>query len=458
MPDREAIREALAASEARLELATEASGLGVWDWDLLTDEMVYSDRAKEICGFPLDQPVTIDQVREVTHPEDIVRTVPQMERAIDPAIRDRAPFEYRLLLSSGEVRWVLAHGQAIFRDGKAVRYVGTIQDITEQKQVAQELLETNARLRLAMDAGRMAVWDVDVVTGHLSGSPELNRLLDFPPGALPALDEIRRRYRPGEGQRVRESAQAALARGERYFEVEFRYAWRDGTARWMQLRAEIMRTEDGEPRHILGVLLDITERKEAEERLKLLAREVDHRANNLLAVVQATAKLSSADSVDGLKSVIEGRIAALAHAHNLLAGSRWVSADLRRLVEEELKPYLTGEDGKVAVSGPGVALRADAAQSLAMVIHELATNAVKYGALNSPAGALAVDWWLGEGGDLFFNWRESGAKGVQPPTRRGFGVGMVDRAMRQLKGQAVYDWRDDGVICRLELPADRIAD
>jgi len=456
LPDREAIRQALAASEARLELATEASGLGVWDWDLVTDEMVYSERAKQICGFAPGKPVTMEQVRAVTHPEDIIRTIPQMERAIDPAIRDRSPYEYRLLRFDGEIRWVLAHGQAVFEGGRAVRYVGTIQDISEQKQVAQELIETNARLRLAIDAGRMAVWDVDVASGALTASPELNRLLDFPDGLLPSMDEVRTRYLPGEGERVRAAALAAVENGGRHFDVEFRFAWRDGSVRWMQLRAEIMRAEGGLPRHVLGVLLDITERKEAEERLKLLAREVDHRANNLLAVVQATVKLSESSSLEGLKDVIDGRIAALAHAHNLLADSRWVGADLRLLVEEEFRPYLTGDADQVIVEGPAVVLRAEAAQSIAMVLHELTTNAVKYGALRS-GGSVTVRWAFSDDGALSLTWTEQGAVDVKGPTRRGFGVGMAERAMRQLKGAATFDWKSGGLVCRIELPAGRLA-
>lgn len=456
MPDREAIRQALAASEARLELATEASGIGVWDWDLLTDEMVYSERTKEIAGLPAGEPVTFEMVRSITHPEDLTSTLPQMQRAIDPAIRDRAPYEYRIVRSDGEVRWVLAHGQAIFHEGRAVRYVGTIQDITDQRRVAQELMDANARLRLAMDAGRMAVWDADVGTGAITISPELTRLLDFPEDAQPDLEALRSRYVPGEGQRVREAGQAALARGERYFEVEFRYRWRDGSVRWLQLRAEIVRTHEGQPRHFLGVILDITERKEAEERLKLLAREVDHRANNLLAVVQATVKLSDADSAADLKEVIEGRIAALAHAHNLLAGSRWVGADLRRLIEEELKPYLTAR-GRVRLEGPTVALRSEAAQTLAMAVHELATNAAKYGALHVPGGAIAVTWSRTAKGDLRLLWKETGAAGVKAPERRGFGVGMVERAILQLRGSATFDWRDGGVVCEIGLPAERLA-
>lgn len=331
------------------------------------------------------------------------------------------------------------------------------QAIAREKEVAEELAESNARLRLAMEAGRMAVWDVDVVSGRLTTSPELNRLLDFPEGYDPTMDEVRERYRPGEGISVRRAGAAALARGDRYFEVEFRYLWRDGSVRWMQLRCEIVRADLDAPRHVLGVLCDITERKEAEERLKLLAREVDHRANNLLAVVQATVKLSRAESVEALKETLDGRIAALAHVHSLLSDSRWEGADLRRLIAEELKPYLGEGGGKVSLDGSDLALRPEAAQSMAMVVHELATNAVKYGALSSGKGSVAVAWSLTPRGALHLTWTETGARSVTPPARRGFGVEMVQRALAQFKGKAAFDWRPEGLVCHIDLPADRLA-
>ncbi len=326
-----------------------------------------------------------------------------------------------------------------------------------ETKAARELADSNARLRLAIDAGRMAVWDVDVVTGELTASPELNRLLDFPEDHPLTLDEVRERYRPGEGPRIRDTARSAMERGDRYFEVEFRYVWRDGSSRWMQLRGEILRSGKGAPRHVLGVVLDVTERKESEERLKLLMREVDHRANNLLTVLQAAIKLSRARNVSALKASLEGRIAALAHVHSLLSSSRWEGADLGRLVTEELKPYLIDGDGQASLEGPEVSLRAEAAQSIAMVLHELATNAVKYGALSHRKGKVTVTWSTNEAGDLSLVWAETSPRKVAPPKGRGFGVGMVERALNQFRGKAAFDWRREGLVCQVDLPAERLA-
>ncbi|HEY8616314.1 PAS domain-containing protein [Phenylobacterium sp.] len=456
MREREGLLAALRESQARLDLATSAGQVGVWDWRLATNEMVYSPEARAICGFTADEPVTFEKVRGITHPDDLLWTGPQSQRALDPEIRDDSPYEYRIITPACDERWVLARGRAVFqeRDGKpvATRYVGTLQDITSRKQAEAALAASEARLRLAVEAGRMAVWQADAATGALTNSPELNRILGLPEDAQPTLEEVNGRYAPGELDRVRGLAQAALGRGERFIEAEFQYRWPNGEIRWLLIRAEFLLGPNGQPRTAIGVVLDVTERKHGEERLKLLAREVDHRANNLLAVVQGTVSLSRADDTKALKEVIVGRINALARAHQLLADARWEGADLRTLVEEELLAFSLGEAGRVAIQGQDVALPPAAAQAIAMALHELATNAAKYGALSVPTGRVRVGWTR-EAGPLVIRWEEIGGPPVSPPRRRGLGTNMLQRALEgPLRGRTRMDWRPEGVVCELELP------
>jgi two-component sensor histidine kinase len=203
--------------------------------------------------------------------------------------------------------------------------------------------------------------------------------------------------------------------------------------------------------------MDITDRKDAEERMRLLAREVDHRANNLLAVVQSVVQLSKAATPDALKAVLMGRITALGRAHQLLSEARWEGADLRRLVEEELLAFSLGEAARVSIRGEDVALPPAAAQALAMALHELATNAAKYGALSTPSGQVVVSWTRAARGALTIRWSETGGPLVTQPTRRGLGATMLARALGgALKGETRFDWRPEGLVCELELPGQTV--
>ena len=202
------------------------------------------------------------------------------------------------------------------------------------------------------------------------------------------------------------------------------------------------------------MLFDITDRMAAEERLRLLAREVDHRANNLLAVVQSTVALSKAPSVPALKEILAGRVAALARAHQLLAESRWSGADLRRIVEEELRPYTVDDPHRVIIRGNRYPLEPHAAQSVAMAIHELSTNAAKYGALSVEEGRVAVTWTSDTIG-LRMRWEERGGPPVKPPSHRGLGMTVLERSLKsQSGGGAKLDWRPQGLVCELTLMAD----
>jgi two-component sensor histidine kinase len=196
---------------------------------------------------------------------------------------------------------------------------------------------------------------------------------------------------------------------------------------------------------------DITEQKRREEQINLLAREADHRTKNLLALAQATVHLTNGETAAELKSAIEGRLRALANAHTLLAQSRWAGADLRNLALEELSPYCAEEDGKddsrARIEGPSLMLEQQPAQAIALALHELTTNAVKYGALSIPSGRIALTWRRQSVNRLSVRWVETGGPQITPPTRQGFGTRVMTRICEQLNGELKFDWRTDGLIC-----------
>jgi two-component sensor histidine kinase len=213
----------------------------------------------------------------------------------------------------------------------------------------------------------------------------------------------------------------------------------------------------------VNMLVDITDRKaaetalrEREARLELLAREVDHRAKNILAIVQAVARRTQADSVPAFIDALTGRLHALGRAHALLAEGRWAGADLKRLVEQELAAY-GGSGGRVSISGIAVALGPESAQPLAMTLHELATNAAKYGALSVANGRVALEWSWGPDGRLVLRWTETGGPPVRKPLRRCFGSELIEVLTRQLDGETSFDWRAEGLRCEFRLPASALA-
>ena len=240
--------------------------------------------------------------------------------------------------------------------------------------------------------------------------------------------------------------------GSRSYESEFRVRRPNGEVKWCFGTAAATVDEGNRLIRVSGVVTDITDRKLAEERQSILAREVDHRARNLLAVVQSILRLTKTQNVDAYVAAVEGRIKALSVAHNLISQSRWEGADLARLATEELEPYRAGD--AISMNGPATMLHPRRAQTLALAVHELATNAAKYGALGRPSGKVKLSWRDDEAG-LTIEWLESGGPVVRAPDNQGYGTRVIRASLEQLGGRAVFDWRPSGLCCILSFPHER---
>ena len=214
-----------------------------------------------------------------------------------------------------------------------------------------------------------------------------------------------------------------------------------------------LRDETGKLIGAVNMLVDITTRKQAEERMMLLTREVDHRSNNLLAVIQAMLRLTKADTAEDFQEAFQGRLRALANVQRLFSVSRWTGASIRTIIEQELRPYYGAGDAKrVNISGRDVRLPAALAQAIAVSVHELATNAAKYGSLSSSSGKIDIDWQTEAPDQLSLRWMESGGPVIAEPTRKGFGVEAVDGLVRMLSGRITRQWRPEGLSCELSFP------
>jgi two-component sensor histidine kinase len=246
-----------------------------------------------------------------------------------------------------------------------------------------------------------------------------------------------------------------FTKGARSYEAEFRINRPDGEARWCVGTAAATIDKHGRVVGISGVTVDITDRKRAEERQSLLTREVDHRAKNALALAQSIVRLTRADSVKTYADAVEGRINALARVHTILSLSSWQGAEISKLIDEELAPY--AGSGQICSSGSEVQLQPATAQTLALALHELVTNSAKYGALSVLSGQLSITWDVEED-MLTLVWEETGGPLVHPPTSRGFGTrSLLASVESQLGGRATFDWRAEGLICRLRVPLARVA-
>ena len=421
----------LVEAERRLALATEAAAIGIWDWDIASGAFFYSPRARSIYGFSPDETITFELLQQRTYPQDYRYVEPILGRALDPIQRAQETYRYRISRAdTGEERWLLAHGSAVFAHNQPIRYTGTLQDITEDVRVQERLEDEQARLQLALSAADLAIWELEVATNRVTASPELNRLYRFADGAAPSIEDFQALYAPGERERVEAESAASFAKGDRTIRFEAKHQWPDGVVKWIGVRARILVDDQGAPTRVIGVAMDVTERHRYEEQLQLTARELQHRVKNNLAVVQSIAAQSfrgSASKEEGV-AVFAGRLRALASATELLTKGNWEAVPVAEIVEEILRPFRDEKRSHFTFEGAPIRIPSNIAVTLGMALHELSTNAVKYGALSNDRGVVAVRWQPNATG-IVIDWQEKDGPAVAPPARSGFGTKLLTRGL-----------------------------
>ena len=347
---------------------------------------------------------------------------------------------------------------------RKTRQLELLNEELEQRVVARtaELEASTERLRqseerrsLALSAGDMGSWDLDVETGRYAWDEGQYRIFGVEPGLfVPTQESIQELIHPDDRGKV----PVATPRKDLVtrYQHEFRVIRPNSEVRWCFGAVASTLDAAGALLRLSGVTVDITERKRAEERQALLAREVDHRAKNTLAVVLSVLRLTRAKTTEDFVGVVEGRIHALAATHNLLSATRWEGANLRQIVDEEMAAYQSSHRQRITTDGPSVMLLPATAQAVALALHELATNAAKYGALSTDTGALRVSWRVEEEA-LVIDWHETGGPPAQVPSKLGFGLTIVRSSIEaQFRGGVVYDWRPQGLHCALSIPRAQI--
>jgi PAS domain S-box-containing protein len=458
---------ALAASEARFNRAVLAARIGTWEWDAVANRLTGSPGREALYGRPPGSLPTREALLAAVHPEDREAVAAAGRRASDPAGEGDYAAEFRTIWLDGTIRWLRTKGRAEFAaDGTVLRLSGAVVDVTERRMAEAALRDSERRLRLAQEAAGIGVWERDLLTGEATWSPQEYRLHGMDPSLPPpGLAELRGMILPRDlpAGLLSDRLQDAAAEGSTEVEAaaqatEYRIRRADtGAIRWLQVFGRVLHGPDGRPSRVIGVSLDITERREAEERQTLLAREVDHRAKNALAVALSVVQLAPRDVPPGeFAAAVTERIAAMARAHSLLADSGWSGADFGTLAAGELAAHA----GHVTMAGPALQLAAGAAQPVAMLLHELSANAARHGALSVPGGSVSLTWEMTGCGALRLVWRETGGPEVTgPPTRNGFGSRLIaSLTRRQVGGSASFDWSNPaGLVVTVKVPAAQLA-
>ena len=325
----------------------------------------------------------------------------------------------------------------------------------ELERSNRRLQQSEYRRSLALAAGKMGSWDWDLVRGDCVWDEGQGQIFGVDSASFEVnLSNIRELVHREDWKILCRALKRARQHAGSY-QIEFRICRPDGGIRWCICTVAASRDAADQISRISGVTMDISDRKEAEERQSLLAREVDHRAKNALAVVHAIVSLTRAENIKQFVEAVEGRIQALARAHSLLSESRWFGANIADLIHEELAPYRTPNFERIRILGTSLSLEPSTAQALALAFHELATNAAKYGALSSPSGCLDIAWEL-HGARLELRWIERGGPPLDhQPAEGGFGVRVIKASVeRQLSGTVEFDWRHDGLQCVIRIPHD----
>jgi PAS domain S-box-containing protein len=460
--EQRAMEAALHAGSARLQLALDAAHMAVWEYVTGSDAIDGSPEFARLFGIPEGGRLSLAEAHKRTEPEDWMRLGGAAMAAMERGER-YFEAEFRYHCPDGEQRWFLLRGE-IDRpvEGAVRRTIGVVLDITTRKSAEEALAERESELRAALHAGALAVTDLDHVAGVFRPSPQLNLLYGFPLDHQLTVADVRTRYHPAHAETIQLQRKADETDTSRMtFRWEMRLLLPGGGDRWVEGFGEYFRDEAGVILRSRGIVMDVTERVLMERHQRLLMAELNHRVKNTLAIVQGLAHQTfrSLGLAEEASNTFEGRLEALSRAHNLLTRENWDSADMRDIVEGALITH-GGLTERCTIQGPRMRLQPKPAVTLALALHELATNATKYGALSTPGGRIDVIWRVTAGAEprLIIEWRESGGPPVTPPQRTGFGTRMIERALAtELRATAKMNFDPAGLICTIDAPLPPLA-
>ena len=365
-------------------------------------------------------------------------------------------FPARLKAKDGSIRHVLISSNVQFRDGKFVNTRCFTLDVTDLKKAQDALRESEERLRITQDHAFAGIGEVDLEGRFLRTNARFTQLTGYVAEELLALRFSDITHPEDRASEEEQFGNLAAGRIEGYRAAK-RFLRKDGTVLWVELSASLVRDAQRRPMYGVRVVQDITELKQAEARQQFLLDELNHRVKNMLATVQSVAIQTrrSAPDLASFTKAFDGRLMALNRAHELLTREIGTGVLLTDLIRETVLPHGPGPDS-AHMEGPPVRVRSELAITLAMAVHELVTNAVKYGALSVPSGRVDISWRIQAseaGPKMTLEWTEKGGPIVAAPGRRGFGSQLIERGLAgQLGGEAELMFEPGGLRCRITSP------
>ena len=447
-------KHAVAESEARFRATFENAAVGISHVAPDGRFIRINKALSRLLGWPADELIT-KSVQEITYPGDLAFEVAEWERLRAGKV-DSYSVEKRDLRKDGTIVWIRLTRSCVRKsDGSVDYFVAVVEDISARKRAEEQIHKSEALFRNTFENAAVGIAHVSSDLRWLRANEALCRIIGWPINELvtKSLQDI---THPADFETELARIQQMLAGEMEDYAMEKRYLRKDLEFVWTRLTISCVRKSDRSIDYFVGVVEEISAQKQAEEQIRLLIREANHRVKNLLGLVQVIARRTAAPSHEDFIRGFTERIQALAANQDLLGQKPQRGADLEDLVRAQLAHFADLIGSRIEVLGPRLHLNAGAAQAIGLTLHELATNAGKYGALSTDAGRVNVSWEC-EGDVFTMGWTERDGPPVRPPERKGFGSTVIDSmAKLATDGEVQLDYAPSGVVWRLRCPAANV--
>jgi PAS domain S-box-containing protein len=450
-------QEALRDSEERLRLVRRATGLGMYEIDWMARRRYWSPELRAILRVPPETDINTDTdlLERIIPAEMRSEFRKKLGASLSPDSSGDYEDEHRIIRLDGTTGWILLRGKTFFHETPAgkrpARSIGLVVDITDRRRAE----EANALHASTVTSSMDAIFSIDagLIIQTWNGGAE--RLYGYT--TAEAIGQPLRLICPDELRDEQSSLYGQTMSGKPVL-LETVRRHKDGRLIPVGISGSPIFAPDGRVTGVAAVHRDMTENREVKEHLGFTLRELSHRTKNLLAVVQGLARMIArrSNDIDEFEARFRGCIQALAHSHDLLVQHDWQGATLQELLRAQLASFGGIDSTKITVQGPEITLTPSAMQSLGIVVHELATNATKHGALSSPGGSVTINWKLDDQEGARVVWRERGGPPVTEPTHKGFGQVVFERIGASLDGNIVTEFRPAGLVCEITIAANNL--